>query len=94
MQASLEARVPYTDHVLVERMFRLPLRCKIGVDPQETAPYLSSGALENRGTLLLKKDLARTRATPPTFALGESKEGKFSYAGANMVSRPVALLGI
>ena len=51
MEASLEARVPYTDHHLVEKMFRVPHRHKISVDRHEPAPYLPSARLEARGTV-------------------------------------------
>ncbi len=55
MQAGLEARVPYTDHQLVEKMFRVPQRHKIDVDPRESSPYLASGQLDARGTLHSKR---------------------------------------
>ncbi len=47
MLAGLEARVPFTDHPLVESLFRVPLSQKIDVAPEESAPYLSSGELSS-----------------------------------------------
>ena len=55
MQASLEARVPYTDHHLVDRMFRIPQKHQIAIDEQESAPHLPSGSLEQRGTIRSKR---------------------------------------
>lgn len=59
MQAGLEARVPYTDHVLVELGFRLPHAYRIDVDPSEKAPWLSSMELESRGSLRSKRVLRK-----------------------------------
>ena len=70
MAAGLEARVPYADHVLVEKMFRLPMRYKIDVAHHELAPHLSSSALQQRGSLRAKR-LLRTvalRRLPEEFA--------------------------
>ena len=55
MLAGLEARVPYTDHKLVEQVFRLPQRYKIDVAHGEKSPHLSSLALERRGSLRSKR---------------------------------------
>src|SRR5690606_24518443 len=41
MQAGLEVRPVFADHRLVEQVFRLPERFKIGVADEETASYLS-----------------------------------------------------
>jgi asparagine synthase (glutamine-hydrolysing) len=70
MAAGLEARVPYTDHELVERMWRLPQRIHIDVANDEQAPYLSSGALEARGSLRSKRVLRglADRLLPNTLA--------------------------
>lgn len=57
MLAGLEARVPYTDHQLVEKIFRVPMRHKIDVDPGETAAYLPSAELQARGSLRSKRIL-------------------------------------
>lgn len=67
MAAGLEGRVPFTDHLLIERMFQLPTRYKIDVAPHEHAPHLSSATLANRGSLRSKRllrDVARRRLTP------------------------------
>jgi asparagine synthase (glutamine-hydrolysing) len=57
MLASLEARVPFTDHHLVEEMFRLPQRYKIDVAPGEREPHLPSASLAARGSLRSKRML-------------------------------------
>ncbi len=51
MLAGLEARVPYTDHLMVEKMATIPRKYKIDVAHDEQAPYLSSGDLYARGSL-------------------------------------------
>ncbi|MCH8828646.1 MAG: asparagine synthase (glutamine-hydrolyzing) [Planctomycetes bacterium] len=79
MPAGLEARVPFTDHELVERVFRLPQRYRLDVDPSEANPHLSSAQLAQRGSLrskrllrsvadrLMPQDLARRKkASFPT----------------------------
>jgi asparagine synthase (glutamine-hydrolysing) len=70
MAAGLEARVPYTDHELVERMWRIPQSVHIDVAGDEQAPYLSSGALEARGSLRSKRVLRglADRLLPATLA--------------------------
>ena len=57
MAASLEARVPYTDHPVVEQAFRIPHEFKIDVSPTETQPWLSSLELAQRGSLRAKRIL-------------------------------------
>jgi asparagine synthase (glutamine-hydrolysing) len=57
MAASLEARVPFTDHLLVEQAFRYPHHFKIDVCPNETKPWLSSMELAQRGSLRSKRIL-------------------------------------
>ena len=61
MLAGLEARVPYTDHLLVEKMFAVPNKCRIDVAHDERAPYLASAELESRGSIRSKR-LLRTIA--------------------------------
>ena len=57
MAAGLEARVPYTDHLLVEQAFRYPHHFKIDVCPAESKPWLSSMELAQRGSLRSKRIL-------------------------------------
>lgn len=57
MAAGLEARVPYTDHVLVEQAFKMPHRFRIDVSPRESQPWLSSLDLSLRGSLRSKRVL-------------------------------------
>jgi asparagine synthase (glutamine-hydrolysing) len=62
MAASLEARVPFTDHPVVEQAFRLPHQYKIDVDPNEQQPWLSSLELAQRGSLRAKRILRSVAA--------------------------------
>ena len=55
MLESLESRVPYTDHRLVEQLFRLPLSFRIDVNPREATPWRSSLDLAERGSLRPKR---------------------------------------
>lgn len=57
MLASLEARVPYTDHRLVEQMFRVPFQHKIDISNLEPQPHLASAQLDARGSLRSKRVL-------------------------------------
>ena len=57
MAASLEARVPFTDHLLVEQAFRYPHHFKIDVCASESKPWLSSVELAQRGSLRSKRIL-------------------------------------
>lgn len=70
MAASLEARVPYTDHHLVEKMFRLPMNYKIDVAHHEHKPHLASAELSERGSLRSKRLLRSVadRRLPVEFA--------------------------
>ena len=55
MLEGLECRVPYTDHVLIEQLFRLPLSYRIDVCPSESSPWRSSLDLAQRGSLRPKR---------------------------------------
>ena len=57
MLAGLEARVPFTDHVLVEKMFRVPRRYMIDVADDERQPHLPSATLAANGSLRSKRIL-------------------------------------
>jgi asparagine synthase (glutamine-hydrolysing) len=59
MAAGLEARVPYTDHLLVEKALSLPHQYKIDVNPVEAEPWLSSLQLSQRGSLRSKRLLRK-----------------------------------
>jgi asparagine synthase (glutamine-hydrolysing) len=56
MLASLEARVPYTDHKLVEQMFRIPWRFKIDA-PTPRRHEMTSAMLEAGGHIRSKRVL-------------------------------------
>ncbi len=57
MATSLEARVPFTDHHVVEQAFKTPHHFKIDICPSETKPWLSSMELNQRGSLRSKRIL-------------------------------------
>jgi asparagine synthase (glutamine-hydrolysing) len=62
MSASLEARVPFTDHRVVELAFQTPHEFKIDVRPEEKKPWLSSQELASRGSLRSKRVLRSVAA--------------------------------
>ena len=57
MAASLEARVPFTDHKVVELAFSLPPHFRIDIAPSESQPWLSSLELFQRGSIRSKRIL-------------------------------------
>ena len=70
MAASLEARVPFTDHHLVERIWPTPFEHRFRVDPNSPDPYCSAVELDQRGELQTKRilrDLA-SRTLPEELA--------------------------
>ena len=71
MAASLEARVPFTDHRVVEQAFRFPHQFKIDVCPSEKKPWLSSMELAQRGSLRSKRVLrsVASRMMPKRLAI-------------------------
>ncbi len=62
MAAGLEARVPFTDHLVVEQAFRIPHHFKIDIEPSEKQPWLSSLELSQRGSLRSKRILRSVAA--------------------------------
>ena len=88
MQASLEARVPYTDHRLVEFAFGLPSHFRIDVDPLEATPYLAAAELDRRRTLRPKRLLraVASRSLPPELA--HRRKASFPTPGATWLSGP------
>lgn len=88
MQASLEARVPYTDHRLVEFAFGLPSHFRIDVDPLEATPYLAAAELDRRRTLRPKRLLrsVASRSLPP--ALAHRRKASFPTPVATWLSGP------
>ncbi|MDA1163177.1 MAG: asparagine synthase (glutamine-hydrolyzing) [Planctomycetota bacterium] len=88
MQASLEARVPYTDHRLVEFAFRLPTHFRIDVDPLEESPYLAAAELDRRGSLRPKRLLraVASRSLPPELA--QRRKASFPTPVAAWLSGP------
>jgi asparagine synthase (glutamine-hydrolysing) len=88
MQASLEARVPYTDHRLVEFAFGLPSHFRIDVDPLEATPYLAAAELDRRRTLRPKRLLrsVASRSLPPELA--QRRKASFPTPVATWLSGP------
>ncbi len=83
MAAGLEARVPYADHVLVDKMFRLPMRYKIDVAEHERAPHLSSASLQQRGSLRSKRLLRTIAQRRLPMELASRKKASFPTPVAN-----------
>jgi len=77
MLAGLEARVPYTDHLLVEKAFRMPRKYKIDVAHEERKPYLASLLLEQRGSLRSKKILRSVAARIMPHSMAHRKKASF-----------------
>ena len=103
MAAGLEARVPYTDHHLVESMFRVPMRWKI--DAAHTGPRrpYCAAELERRGELrskkllrsvaekLLPRELAhRKKASFPTPVAGWLTDDWADSVRATLLDKPIA----
>ncbi len=88
MLAGLEARVPFTDHVLVERLFRVPIGRKIDVAPCETVPYLASAELSNRGSLRSKRPLRQIASEMMPRALAHRPKASFPTPVAEWIAGP------
>jgi asparagine synthase (glutamine-hydrolysing) len=57
MHAGLEARVPFTDHVLVEKMFQIPFAYRIDARHSRNSRSLASAELAAKGQLRPKRIL-------------------------------------
>lgn len=70
MHAGLEARVPFTDHCLVETVFQLPFRHRIDAVPGCESRNRASGELAAEGRLRSKRLLrsVASRLLPPNLA--------------------------
>lgn len=88
MLAGLEARVPYTDHHLVESLFRVPISQKIDVAPGETAPFLSSEELSLRGSLRSKRPLRKIASEMMPSALAYRPKASFPTPVAEWIQGP------
>ncbi|VAX37434.1 Asparagine synthetase [glutamine-hydrolyzing] [hydrothermal vent metagenome] len=87
MLASLEARVPFTDHQLVESIFKLPESYKIGIASEEQAPYLTSADLQQRGSLHSKKLLRSVSDRLMPRHLSRRKKASFPTPVARWMSQ-------
>lgn len=88
MLAGLEARVPYTDHSLVESLFRVPVSQKIDVAPEEAAPFLSSGELSLRGSLRSKRPLRQVASEMMPAILAYRPKASFPTPVADWIQGP------
>lgn len=86
MLASLEARVPYTDHRLVEFAFRLPAEFRIDVDPLESTPFLAAAELDRRGSLRSKRLLRSVAARHLPQQLAQRRKASFPTPVASWLS--------
>jgi asparagine synthase (glutamine-hydrolysing) len=76
MLASLEARVPFTDHKLVGQMFRVPERFKIDVAAPQRHE-MTSGSLQAGGHIRSKRVLRSVAAKYLPESLAERKKASF-----------------
>ena len=88
MQASLEARVPYTDHHLVEFAFSLPTSLRIDIAPEEASPFLSASMLDRRGTLRSKRLIRQVAARRLPFELANRRKASFPTPVRQWLSGP------
>jgi len=88
MLAGLEARVPFTDHRLVEAMWSLPRRFRIDVAPEEPKPFLASAALDRRGTLRSKRVLRSVAETLMPSELAHRRKASFPTPVAAWMTGP------
>lgn len=88
MQAGLEARVPFTDHRLVEQVFRLPQAFRIAVAEDEPAPYLTSGDLQARGSLRAKRVLRSVARRLMPAAMADRPKASFPTPVAGWLCGP------
>jgi asparagine synthase (glutamine-hydrolysing) len=88
MLAGLEARVPFTDHHLVEAMFRVPLHHKIDLCDGESPAHWASADLEQRGSLRAKRILRTVADRLMPAALARRKKASFPTPVAAWMAGP------
>lgn len=71
MEASLEARVPFTDHLLIEKIWESPREHRISVASNETNPYRCAAELHQSNALNSKRILrsAAQKMMPESLAM-------------------------
>lgn len=77
MQASLEARVPFTDVRLLEQVFRVPQRFKIDMAHGIKAPHLASAELDQKNLLQSKRILRSVAGRLMPEELAQRKKASF-----------------
>ena len=85
MHAGLEARVPFTDHQLVESVFRLPFNYRISLANQAASMVHASAELSSKGLLHSKRLLrALARRIMPT-SLANRRKASFPTGVARWI---------
>ena len=77
MAASLEARVPYTDHHFIEKIWQTPLEHRFRVRPGCSNPYQSAGDLDQQGHLQTKRILRDLASQSLPANLANRKKASF-----------------
>jgi len=77
MQASLEARVPFTDVRLLNQMVRVPQRYKIDVTHGVKTPHLASAELDQQNMLQSKRVLRSVAERLMPQELAQRKKASF-----------------
>ncbi|QDU82198.1 Asparagine synthetase [glutamine-hydrolyzing] 3 [Polystyrenella longa] len=90
MQASLEARVPFTDVRLLEQGFRVPQRYKIDVAHGKKIPHLASAELDQQNYLQSKRILRTVAGRMMPAELAERRKASFPTSVQSWLGGPWA----